>query len=294
MQRLVAPPTSNWDLDHDAQLVQLASLNKLVEPSSLHKLSELQFEPFPLLKGCSIENLARRFRILLRYASLLDECWNCLMDDWQLEEGDNPLNPFATIFATRPLFPLAVGRWTIVQMLLEDSAVQEAMPIIFIDRRKASEAHDGSTPNYDDSMTIQAFRALRTGKGRKLTYRYSSKCKQWWEVNYRGEGIIDQGGGFRDLLSEISEELCPSERGSPPKTNFFIRSPNNTQNSGEYRDAYVLNSDCSSFAELEWVWTVFLVLHVKVTVISPIVPILASGESSSARSLAAAFGLKRF
>jgi E3 ubiquitin-protein ligase HECTD3 len=51
--------------------------------------------------------------------------------------------------------------------------------------------------------------------------------EQWWECKFIGEGIIDQGGGFRDSLSDIAEELCPNTSlDSPVPLPFFIRSPN--------------------------------------------------------------------
>ena len=34
------------------------------------------------------------------------------------------------------------------------------------------------------------------------------------------------GGGFRDSLADIAEELCPSASDTPMPLPFFIRSPN--------------------------------------------------------------------
>jgi hypothetical protein len=62
-------------------------------------------------------------------------------------------------------------------------------------------------------------------------YRYDKSVDQWWECKFIGEGIIDQGGGFRDSLSDISEELCPnSSCDAPVPLPFFIRSPNQVKN----------------------------------------------------------------
>lgn len=43
-----------------------------------------------------------------------------------------------------------------------------------------------------------------------INFRWEKSAEQWWECKFIGEGIIDQGGGFRDSLSDISEELCPN------------------------------------------------------------------------------------
>ena len=61
----------------------------------------------------------------------------------------------------------------------------------------------------------------------KLLHRWQKNVEQWWECKFIGEGIIDQGGGFRDSLSDIAEEMCPNtglELAVPLP--FFIRSPN--------------------------------------------------------------------
>ena len=63
------------------------------------------------------------------------------------------------------------------------------------------------------------------------------------------EGIIDQGGGFRDTISDISEELCPGDPDSAVALPLLVRSPNQSQDSSNvYRDAYVPNPGCKQFA----------------------------------------------
>lgn len=41
-----------------------------------------------------------------------------------------------------------------------------------------------------------------------------------------GEGIIDQGGGFRDSLCDIAEELCPPSPDDLLPLHLFTRAPN--------------------------------------------------------------------
>ena len=38
--------------------------------------------------------------------------------------------------------------------------------------------------------------------------------------------LLFSGGGFRDSLADIAEELCPSSSETPIPLTFFIRSPN--------------------------------------------------------------------
>ena len=59
-----------------------------------------------------------------------------------------------------------------------------------------------------------------------LMSSWPSRYHQWWECKFLGEGIIDQGGGFRDSLSDVAEELCPGSSDSSVPLPFFIRTPN--------------------------------------------------------------------
>lgn len=87
-----------------------------------------------------------------------------------------------------------------------------------------------------------------------LSYRWpKKKGSQWWEVNFIGEGIIDQGGGFRDLLTEIAEELCPPDSSTPTSTPLFIRTPNHRGQTGEHQAAFAMNPECTHLKHLEWV-----------------------------------------
>ncbi len=88
-----------------------------------------------------------------------------------------------------------------------------------------------------------------------LLFSWDKDIEQWWECKFIGEGIIDQGGGFRDSLSDISEELCPNI--TPEKAlslPFFIRSPNQLQaDSNTFKDTFVPNPSCTLFEEFEFI-----------------------------------------
>ena len=45
-------------------------------------------------------------------------------------------------------------------------------------------------------------------------------------MKFVGEGIIDQGGGFRDSLAELADELCPLDEQIPEILPYFIKTPN--------------------------------------------------------------------
>lgn len=68
------------------------------------------------------------------------------------------------------------------------------------------------------------------------------------------EGVIDQGGGFRDSLSDLAEELCPMASDKPLPLPFFIRAPNQLRDDANLnKDVYIPNPGCKEFPKYEWI-----------------------------------------
>ncbi|KFW81355.1 E3 ubiquitin-protein ligase HECTD3, partial [Manacus vitellinus] len=89
--------------------------------------------------------------------------------------------------------------------------------------------------------------------GLLLPHRWPLTYTQWWELDFISEGIIDNGGGFRDSLSDVSEELCPSSGDVPVPLPFFVRTSNQGNSSSDTRDMYVPNPSCKDFPKYEWI-----------------------------------------
>ncbi|XP_065667346.1 uncharacterized protein LOC100214952 isoform X3 [Hydra vulgaris] len=149
----------------------------------------------------------------------------------------------------RFLLPLSKKRLTFVKEMLHSSerSAPQHIPVIFIDR---------SIPlsqRKTESDTV--FKQLYYGVLQKqLNYRWNKKTyEQWWEVKFIGEGIIDQGGGFRDSLVEISEELCPPNPEVISPLPYFIKTPNQRSGSGNHLDCFTLNPSCDDFSLFYWI-----------------------------------------
>jgi hypothetical protein len=63
-----------------------------------------------------------------------------------------------------------------------------------------------------------------------------TKGKKVWHVNFKKEQSIDQGGLFRESMSEMSVELhsCALP--------LFVKSANNADKIGDHRDKWVINA----------------------------------------------------
>lgn len=64
---------------------------------------------------------------------------------------------------------------------------------------------------------------------------------QCFKIQFLGEGGIDAGGLFRDVLVNIAQELM-----SPEVLPLLARSPNNKNDHGNYRECFILNSTARS------------------------------------------------
>ncbi|NWY09430.1 HECD3 ligase, partial [Aphelocoma coerulescens] len=150
---------------------------------------------------------------------------------------------------------LSKKRTALITQCLKDSETSKPnfMPRLYINRRLAMEHRDN--PVLDPSCKNAVFtQVLSLLQGRCLVlHRWPLRYDQWWECKFIAEGIIDQGGGFRDSLADMSEELCPSSADTPVPLPFFVRTSNQGNGTGEARDMYVPNPSCKDFPKYEWI-----------------------------------------
>lgn len=209
---------------------------------------------FPKLDGVDPALSYRRAQALLRFTELLDSVLHYLLPSWNYSAGS-----FKDLEAIRQLLPLSKHRTLLIDKVLRDSQSSPPphMPKLFINRRTAAEhrADPAQDPDAKRSIFNQLYEGLKQEKcGIKLDYRWPVRYDQWWECKFLSEGIVDQGGGFRDSLADVAEELCPSSTDAPLPLSFFVRSPNQLHDSSNVnRDAYVPNPSCKQFGKYEWI-----------------------------------------
>ncbi|MGH0185882.1 UNVERIFIED_CONTAM: hypothetical protein FKN15_019390 [Acipenser sinensis] len=207
---------------------------------------------YPRLEGTDSEVLYRRALVIQRFISLLDGLLPHLIPAW-----DYTLGTFSHLKHIKQFLLLSKRRSALITQCLKDSETSKPdfMPRLYINRHLAMEHRDNPSldPSCKHAVFIQVYEGLKpSDKNEKmLDYRWPVSYDQWWECKFISEGIIDQGGGFRDSLADMSEELCPSSAECPVPLPFLTRTSN--LGTGEARDRYVPNPSCREFHKYEWI-----------------------------------------
>ncbi|KGL74229.1 E3 ubiquitin-protein ligase HECTD3, partial [Tinamus guttatus] len=158
----------------------------------------------------------------------------------------------------KPFLPLSKHCSALITRYLQDSQspAPQSVPKVHINRYLARDhrVNPALDPTYKNSIFTQVPLAWPRRAARPTRVRgrvWPPDYTQWWECDFISEGIVDNGGGFRDSLSDVSEELCPSAGDVTVPLPFFVRTSN--QGAGDTRDVYVPNPSCKDFPKYEWI-----------------------------------------
>ncbi|XP_014679289.1 PREDICTED: E3 ubiquitin-protein ligase HECTD3-like, partial [Priapulus caudatus] len=209
---------------------------------------------YPKLENADTEMLYRRALALQRFITLMDSVLHYIVPQWQYSVGT-----FKFTEVVRQILPLSKKRLSLIETFLRDteSSVPSDIPKLYVNRCTAAEHHadPSSDPECKRSIFIQIYEGLkpRQCNEKMLDYRWPPIHDQWWECKFASEGIIDQGGGFRDSLADMAEELCPTDSDVPVSLPFFARAPNQFNvDLNINRDVYVPNIGCTQYLLYEW------------------------------------------
>ena len=114
---------------------------------------------------------------------------------------------------------------------------------ITIDRIKANNFKDKynetKIPDIQLNETVfgQLFQIFKDTDGKEFL---REKGRNLFKVNLGVEGGIDAGGPYREILSDICNDLHSDY------IELFIKTPNNKNDIGELRDKYIINPDCDN------------------------------------------------
>ncbi|WAR23600.1 HECD3-like protein [Mya arenaria] len=169
---------------------------------------------YPILETYKPEELYQRSQVLQRFIEIIDSVLYYIVPAWEY-----------SIVCTSAI--------AFIQTEINlNRNIWPNMPKLFINRRLAMEHRCDPTadPECKNSVFMQIYEGLKP------------------------QGVIDQGGGFRDSMSDLAAELCPSASDCPVPLPFFIRSPNQfSEDSNINRDVYVPNPQCRDFPRYDWI-----------------------------------------
>ncbi|KAJ7410066.1 E3 ubiquitin-protein ligase HECTD3 [Willisornis vidua] len=225
-----------WDLILNADMFQPAQLVR-----------------YPLLEGVDTDVLYRRAVLIQRFVQLLESVLSYL-----IPLSEDSIGTFNALRSMKPFLLLSKQSSALIAHCLQssESTAPHTMPKLYINRLLAREhrANPALDPSCRNTVFTQLYEGLRSSKNNQpLDYRWPLTYTQWWECDFINEGIIDNGGGFRDSLSDVSEELCPSSGDVPVPLPFFVRTSNQGNSSSDTRDMYVPNPSCKDFPKYEWI-----------------------------------------
>ncbi|KAL2301823.1 hypothetical protein Nmel_011222 [Mimus melanotis] len=237
-----------WDLILNADMFQPARLVR-----------------YPLLEGVDADVLYRRAVLIQRFVQVLESILSYL-----IPLSEDSIGTFNALRSMKPFLLLSKQSETLIAHCLQssESSAPHTVPKLYINRLLAREhrANPMLDPSCRNAVFTQLYDGLRSSKnnqpldyrggmcmGLLLPHRWPLTYSQWWECDFITEGIIDNGGGFRDSLSDVSEELCPSSSDVPVPLPFFVRTSNQANSSSDTRDMYVPNPSCKDFPKYEWI-----------------------------------------
>ena len=113
---------------------------------------------------------------------------------------------------------------------------------IHVNRKKAKDFIENGKIDDKGEQTVfsQVMKGLQAGNYQGM--RINSADKKAWFVKFIGELALDQGGLFRESLTELCNEL------QTPSLNLLIPTQNQKSNQGESRDKWTINPTASSIA----------------------------------------------
>ena len=237
---------------HGIKLICQMTANIILESENVREdiFTSETTSRWPKLQSFTPQQLFYRSIVLKRVAHLIDKDLSYILPQWKYSCGG-----LGAVTSMRQIWPLCSSRNSLIGHMLQkttDSPPSD-IPVVYINRIAAKQHREDPTIDPEQRKTVfnQLFSEIKKNtKPSEYTYRWASHWPQWWECKLLQEGVIDQGGGFRDSLSDIAEELCPPDLNADVPLPLFIRSPNQSQDSSNvYRDAYTPNPSCDQFTK---------------------------------------------
>ena len=229
----------SWTHRDDAELVMLMNHVAKSQPGGTGTLDESVLQDmtrdgglknFARIEGRPSAMILRRAQVMERLSQAVAAVLPMVDLIGTSEEGSGAIRKLRTLLLASHKDPLLKAALAAVKH------TEITMPTITIDRMKAQ--LDDPDPTGMKSVFGQLYTALGPKARSSEIFR---GAERWWKVSFKHEHITDAGGGFRETVSNIADDLN-SER-----TPHCIRTPNQENDEGDVRDAWMPNPSCTDW-----------------------------------------------
>lgn len=216
----------NWSPEDDAQLASF--MNSHSETFTVDELKEKELfaklQKFPRICNREKQHLVARASALGRISKMLIGCLPMVDFD-----SSDAATSASQVKGLRTLILRSDKVGIVGRVLKQVKKTDISRPNIKIDRTKARWESDHD-PTGENSIFGQIYTALGTAASTNAIFRGADR---WWTVSFVNEHVSDAGGGFRETVSNISDDL------NSTRTPLFIPTPNASGEVGDMRDAWM-------------------------------------------------------
>jgi hypothetical protein len=179
--------------------------------------SEGALKKYQRLDDRDPEDVVKRATVIERLSSVLQSVMPMVDLVGTSDEGTGVIRQLRTLM-------LSKHKNQIIKAALNAREIRKtdiSMPRIEIDRTKAR--WDKPDPSGTRSIFGQIYEELKKKGAVQKAGRHCEifrGAERWWKVDFRSEHLSDAGGGFRECISNISDDL------NSCRTPLFIPTPN--------------------------------------------------------------------
>ena len=229
----------------DEQLVDL--LNTMAQKMSKTVWDIPETTPFPkdevslrnAIEKCSNEFLKKRFQILKNFNNKFKTLLPYI--DFSAKKDTTR---FRNIYAQASVYIFWDVKSQLFEGLLAKDAKGSSNPKIRVNRMKASKFISKGKPDHTGEFTVFG-QIYQHFKSAGYSFFKIPKDQNPFTVQFVGEASIDAGGPYREAVSQLCTEL---QSGALP---LLIPSPNQKNDSGQFREKWVLNPSANSLIHLQ-------------------------------------------
>ena len=235
----------NWSHRDDAELVMLMNHVAKEQPGGsgildkkvlLEMARDGGLKNFARIEGRETAMILRRVKVLERLSQTVAAVLPMVDLIGTSEEGSGAIRKLRTLMLSTHKDPLLKTALAAVKH------TEITMPTITIDRMKAR--LEDPDPTGMRSIFGQLYTALGSKARSSEIFR---GAERWWKVNFKHEHVTDAGGAFRETVSNIADDLNSDD------TPQCIRTPNQENDEGDVRDAWMPNPGCTDFLMYQFI-----------------------------------------